>query len=201
MEVPHEFAECQKGEGKGKKIPAREVWRDRKPTSVSISVRDWETKRFLRLFPAPSHHFHSSPSHSQTLIGWPKSVQTAGMHNARPLSRFLSYTTKRHTATSVEARSAATVTVWTVRPARSYARTPLLRQHTSSAPRPPRAQAHWEGLVFRYEWVRGYLLLCGRNLRVRNFSWSRRVCKRGILVCRFISFGWSRPQTDLKAET
>ena len=183
------------------KIPARKVWRGRKPTSVSISVRDWETKRFLKLFPVPSHHFHSSPSHSQTLIVWPKSVQTARCTTHDLLSRFLSYTTKRHTAPSVEARSAATVTVWTVRPARSYARTPLLRQHTSSAPRPPGAQAHWEGLVFCCEWVRGYLLLCGRNLRVRNFSWSQRVYKREILVCRFISFGWSRPQTDLKAET
>lgn len=178
------------------KIPARQVWRGRKPTSVSISIRDWGTKRFLKLLPAPSHHFRSSPSHSQRLTVWPK----AGMHNARPLSCFLSYTTKNYTATSVDVWSPATVTVWTVRQARSYARTPLLRLHTSSAPRPPRAQAQWPGLVLWCEWLRGDLLSCCRNLRVRNFSWSRRVCKRGLLVCRFISFGWSRPQTDLKSK-
>ena len=185
------------GGSQRKKIPARQVWRGRKPTSVSISVRDWGTEKFLKRLPAPSHHFGSSPSHSQTLILWPK----AGMHNARPLSRFLSYTTKTYIAMWVDAWSPATVTVWTVRQARSYARTPLLRQHTSSAPWPPRAQAHWQGLGLWCEWVREYLLSCCRNLRVRNFSWSQRLCKRGILVCRFISFGWSRPQTNLKAET
>ena len=53
----------------------------------------------LKRLPAPSHHFRSGPSHSQTLIVWPK----AGMHNARPLSRFLRYTTKTYIAMSVDA--------------------------------------------------------------------------------------------------